>query len=262
MPLSFTPISVKGRWLGSAWTVENEHELAVVIARVAIGQSAVVERILRDTDCIPPDMPSSGVHGARRLLTATSAHSTFHRDGWLFQVISWVAAHLHGLAAEDTMLIRPPHMIHAQKGQDGLVIEYASDDIARVVICEDKATTSPRERFRSEVLPDFNCYETGARDNELIAGVTSVLVRHNIDNADDIATNILWEDQRAYRVAVTVSPNDTSISAQERLFKGYEKSVEGDVNRRRVELMPLASLRPWMNALADRALTIIDKHHV
>ena len=262
MPLSFTPISVTGRWHGSTWTVQNEHELAAVVARVAIGQSTVVERILRDTDCIAPDMPTSGFQGARRLLTVTSEHSTVHRDGWVFQVISWLAAHLQALDAEEKTLIRPPHMIRAQKGQDGLVIEYADDDIARVVICEDKATGSPRDLFRSQVLPDFDQYETGARDNELIAGVTSVLTRHEVDNADNIVANIFWEDQRAYRVAVTVPSAQTSIVAQKRLFAGYEKSVEGDVNRRRVALMPLASLRPWMNALANEALTIIDKHHV
>ena len=207
-------------------------------------------------------MPSSGVEGARRLLTVTSENTIPHRDGWVFQVISWLAAHLQGLDAEEKTLIRPPHMIHAQKGQDGLVIEYADDDIARVVICEDKATGSPRDLIRSQVLPDFDQYETGARDNELIAGVTGLLARHKIENADDIVANILWEDQRAYRVAVTVPPGKTTIAAQKRLFAGYEKSVEGDVNRRRVALMPLASLRPWMSALANEALAIIDKHHV
>ena len=207
-------------------------------------------------------MPSNGAQGARRLLTVTNDHSAFHRDGWVFQVISWVAAHLQGAQAEDKTLIRPPQMIHAQKGQDGLVIEYADDNIARVVICEDKATNSPRERFRTEVLPDFDHYETGARDNELIAGVTSVLGGNNIDNADQIVANILWDDQRAYRVAVTVPPSHTSIPAQKGLFEGFEDSVQGDVNRRRVELMPLSCLRPWLNALADKALAIIDDHDV
>ena len=262
MPLSFTPVSTNKRWHGSTWTVEDEHELATVLARVAIGQSAVVERILHDTGCSVPDMPGGGAQGARNLLTVTSDHSPAHRDGWIFQVISWVAAHLQGEAAEEKTLIRPPHMIHAQKGQDGLVIECSDDDIARVVICEDKATKSPRKQFRGRVLPDFDYYETGARDNELIAGVTSLLAKHEVDNADEILASVLWEDQRAYRVAVTVAANHTSLPAQKRLFKGYEKSVHGDISRRRVELMPLASLRPWMSALADKALTIIDKHDV
>ena len=153
-------------------------------------------------------------------------------------------------------------MIHAQKGQDGLVIEYADDDVARVVICEDKATKDAKKQFQRKVLPDFDHYETGARDHELIAAVTSILVSHNIDNSDGIVARILWEDQRAYRFAVTVPPNRTSASAQKRLFKGYDESVKGDISRRRLELMPLTQLRPWMSALADKAIAIIDNHDV
>ena len=262
MPLSFTPISMKGRWHGFTWTVQDEHELAVVLARVAIGQSEVVERILRDAECLPPDMPGGGAQGARRLLTVTAGHPAAQRDGWIFQVISWVAAHLQGAAAEEKTLVRPPQMIHAEKGQDGLLIEYSDGDIARVVICEDKATKSPRKQFRDKVLPEFDLYETGARDNELIAGVTSILARHEVHDADEAIANILWEDQRAYRVAVTVTANHTLPPAQGRLFKGYEQAVNGHITRRRVELLPLADLRPWMKDLADRALAIIDKHDV
>ena len=258
MPLLLTPISIKERWKGSTWTVEDAHELATVVAYVAVGQSAVVERILKATDCIAPDMPRSGAQGARGLLKATTSHSRVHRDGWMFQVISWVAAHLETLNAHEKSLIRPPQMMHAQKGQDGLVIEYTDDDIARVVICEDKATKSPREQFRSKVLPEFESYEMGERDNELIASVTSLLSQHKIDNADKIVANILWEDQRAYRIALTVPCGSTSDEDQKRIFKGYEQAVTGDVSRRRVELMPLSYVRPWMNDLANEALTIID----
>ena len=262
MPLSFTPIRFGNIWYGSTWVVEDEEELANALVRVAIGQFAVVEKILRDTNCLTPDMPSDGVQGARNLLTVASSKSAAHRDGWIFQVISWIAAHLQAGAAEQRMLIRPPHMIHAQKGQDGLVIEYSDEDIARIVICEDKATKYPRKQFRDSVLPEFINYETGARDHELIASVTSILTRHETDNTDRIVANILWEDQRAYRVAVTVTAKQTSFADRVRLFKGYKESVPGNVERRRVELMPIVDLRSWMNSLADKALAIMDKHYV
>ena len=262
MPLSFTPIGVKQEWLGTTWTVEDEYALAAMLARVAIGQSAIVEKILQDTGCTTPDMATGGIQGARNLLMIRNGRSPAHRDGWVFQVISWITTHLQANAPDKKTMIRPPHMIHAQKGQDGLVIEYSDEDIARVVICEDKATMYPRQQFRDKVLPDFDDYETGARDNELIAGVTSILARHDIENADDIVANILWEDQRAYRVALTVAPNQTSTTAQTGLFEGYVQSVQGDIMRRRVELMPLTCLRPWMNALADKALALIDQHDV
>ena len=164
------------------------------------------------------------------------------------------------------MLIRPPHMIHAEKGQDGLIIEYSDDDIARIIICEDKATKHARKQIREKVFPDLAHYESGSRDNELIAGVISILGNHHVEDADAIVEKILWDEQRAYRIAVTVGANDASPSARprrfERYFRGYADAVRGDVSRRRVELMPLADLRTWMDRLARKALAAIDQRHV
>jgi len=262
MPISFTPISAGLRWHGSTWAVEDEHELAWMLARVAIGQFSIVEKILHETGCAPGGMATSGFEGAKRLLTVPAGSSPAHRDGWMFQVISWIASHLQAHQADQKALIQPPHLIHAQKGQDGLLIEYAEDDIARVVICEDKATDIPGTQIKKRVLPDFAKYETGVRDNELIAAVATILRGHSVDNADQITEDIFWDNKRAYRIAVTVPPNRTTTDAQKRLFKGYRRSVRGSVQRRRVELMPLKNLRPWMKSLANQALAIIGDHDV
>lgn len=260
MPLSFTKITEGKAWWGSTWSVKDEDGLARMIAQVAIGQARVVERILKETGCAASVcIAAAGRQGARNLLRVEHGHSPAHRDGWIFQVISWIASHLQAHEGCDKAFIRPPHMIHAEKGQDGLIIEYSDDDIARVVICEDKATESPRKQIRSRVLPDFRHYETGARDNELIAGVTSILGQNDIKNADALVERILWDEQRAYRVAATVRPNDAAPSERSRLLKGYKKSVCGDVSRRRVELMPLAELREWMDKLANKALSFLEQ---
>lgn len=261
MPLSFTKISARRMWRGSTWTVQDEDELAIMIARVAVGQATVVERILRETGCAASHcIATAGRQGARALLCVDNGSPRAHRDGWMFQIISWIASHLQANAMSNTVLIRPPHMIHADKGQDGLLIEYSGDDIARVVVCEDKATEHPRRQIRAAVLPDLDHYETGQRDNELIAGVTSILGQNGVAAADAIVENILWHEKRAYRVAVTVG--DKHAAQPARLFKGYETSVDGPVSRRRVELMPLADLRAWMDKLAEKALDAIDSRHV
>ena len=262
MPLSFTPIGAGQRWHGSTWTVEDEDELASMLARVATGQAATVERILHETGYAASGMATGGFQGARKLLSVGPGKSSDHRDGWVFQVISWLAAHLQSDTVRQRVLIRPPQMMRTLPGQDGLIIEYSEDDIARVVICEDKATKNPRSEFHAKVLPELDEYETGSRDHELIAGVTSILSRHSVKQADGVAASILWDDQRAYRVAVTVGKSDTTAQAQVRLFRGYDQSVRGDVLRRRVELMPLDNLRPWLQDLANKALATIDKHDV
>ena len=259
MPISFTPISAGADWRGSTWTVNDELQLASMLARVAVGQAAVVEKILQETGCAPPDLATAGLQGARRLLRVRPDEGPAHRDGWIFQVISWMAAHLQSTTTPQRTLIRPPQMMRAQSGQDGLIIEYSDDAIARVVICEDKATKNPRQQFRVGILPELEKYETGSRNHELIASVSTLLKCHGIEQVDHVVANILWDDQRAYRVAMTVSQRQTTIQDRASLFAGYEVAVPGDVLRRRVELMPLADLRPWLQSLAEKALAILDE---
>ena len=262
MPISFTPISANTNWRGSTWTVNDELQLASMLARVAAGQAAVVEKILQETGCAPPDMATAGLQGARHLLTVRPHEGPAHRDGWIFQVISWMAAHLQSRTTPQRTLIRPPQMMRAQSGQDGLIIEYSDDAIARVVICEDKATKNPRQQFRAGILPELEKYETGSRDHELIAGVSAILNCNGIEQVDHVVANILWDDQRAYRVATTVSQGQFTAQNRASLFAGYEEAVPGDVLRRRVELMPLADLRPWLQGLAEKALAILDEQYV
>jgi len=103
-----------------------------LIARGALGQSRAVERILSATNGLPADYPTGGFAGAMAPLTVEEGADPYHRDGWVFQVISWIAAHRE----DDDALIRAPQMSKADKGLDGLMIQFEDGDVARVVICE------------------------------------------------------------------------------------------------------------------------------
>ena len=254
MPISFTSIREANSWYGSTWTIDDEDALAEILARVAIGQSRTVERILHATDASQPGYPTGGFVGARALLTVGKGQDSYHRDGWVFQVISWIAAHRQ----DDDALIRAPQMIKADKGLDGLIIEFSDDDVARVVICEEKATEHARQKVQSAVWPEFEEFETGARDNELIASVTSLLERSADPDPDKTVADILWQDTRAYRVAVTVSDRHSSEPGRRRLFKGFETMVSGSVTRRRAETLHLEDVRDWIESIAMKALAIVD----
>lgn len=254
MPITITPIHQKGCWSGSTWTIADEGQLAELIARVAIGQSRTVERILRATGDLPTSYPRGGFEGARELLTVGIGDSTYHRDGWVFQVIAWIAAHRF----DDQALIRAPQMIKADKGLDGLIIEFDDNGIAHVVICEEKATKNPRKQVKSKVWPEFEQFETGVRDNELIASVTSLLEISRDPDPDGTVADILWSEKRAYRVAVTVGKKHASAKGRKGLFKGYEKSVLGEVTRRRAETLVVENVRKWIHCIAERALAEID----
>ncbi len=254
MPVTITPVCQKDCWTGSTWTIADEDELAELIARVAIGQSRTVERILHATGDLPTSYPKGGFDGARKLLKLKTGEKTYHRDGWVFQVIAWIAAHCF----DDNALIRAPQMIKADKGLDGLLIEFDEDGIAHVVICEEKATRNPRNQVQSKVWPEFEQFETGARDNELVATVTSMLERTDEADPDSTVADILWGEKRAYRVAVTVGDKYASEKGRQRLFKGYEKAVLGSVVRRRAETLVLEDVRNWIDEIAEKALEVID----
>ncbi|MGB5862743.1 MAG: hypothetical protein WBG95_00420 [Sulfitobacter sp.] len=254
MPITITNVDEKDCWAGSTWTVEEKDRLAQLIARVAIGQSRTVERILRATGDVPVGYPTGGFEGARKLLTVGTGDKTYHRDGWVFQVIAWIAAYRFNEEA----LIRSPQMIKADKGLDGLIVEFNEDGIAQVIICEEKATGNPRQQIKSKVWPEFEQFETGARDNELIASVTSLLELSSDPDPDRTVANIFWNEKRAYRVAVTVGAKHASAKGRKRLFKGYENKVIGDVERRRAETLVLEDVREWLEDIAEKAHAAID----
>ena len=234
--------------------VEDENALVELLARVAIGQARVAERILHEDGLVHIHYPMGGYEGARNLLKVGPSGDPAHRDGWMFQVISWIAAHRAGRSG----VIRSPHMRHADKGLDGLLVEFDDMEIARVVISEEKATGNARNMVRDRVWPEFQDFETGRRDAELVDGVSTLLAGVGHPNPDAVVAAILWTEKRAYRVAVTIDDTHASKKGLKALYKGYEGAVSGEIDRRRAEAFPVQDLRPWFESIAVKATAIID----
>ncbi|HCR3550864.1 TPA: hypothetical protein ACKRHO_003340 [Morganella morganii] len=254
MPISFKPIEEKDSWFGAAWSIEDEAKLASIIARVAIGQSRVAEKILKATSYSSVNYPKSGYDAARQLLIVKPGEKPYHRDGWVFQVISWVAAH----KSYKNALIRAPQMIKADKGLDGFLIETDSKGISKAVIFEDKATENPRNKIKNSVLPEFKTFEKGERDNELIASVVSLLERSGCADPDIIVAEILWNEKRAYRIAITVDDTHSTKAGLRNLFKGYDVFVAGDWGKRRGDILHQNNFRNWIDTLSQKAIEIIN----
>lgn len=257
MPISFTPIGQNGFWTGCAWSIDDDKELARLVACVALGQSRYVERILKQTDCADLAPVASAFEGARKLLSVPPGKDPYQRDGWMFQVMSWIAAHLQ----HDGALIRPPHMNHAHKGFDGIhvQVDHNSNNVLSVVICEEKATEHPRRMMSHNVWPEFETLETGKRDNELVAEVTTMLDGAPHIEPDQAVAQILWKEARAFRVSITVGDAYANEAGRELLFRGYDDKVHGDVNRRRAETLHLLNLRLWMTGIAEQALAYLEE---
>lgn len=236
-------------------------DLADRVARLALGQARHVASILAGIDKTPPATRADAAKGAIKLLTVPVGKPPYHRDGWVFQAISWIAAHRGDTGA----VIRAPHMIHAHKGFDGfqLKLEDTGKNVTAVVIFEDKATENPRSKITGDVWKGIRDLEAGGRMNELIPETGGLLEAHqrcfpelDIDSAIE---RIAWEDARHFRVAVTVDTSHDIDDARAALFKGFDEVAPGQAARRQAETMAIPKLRDWMGAFSSKVIQQIEE---
>jgi hypothetical protein len=257
MPLKFLSQDNAPLCHGHDWTVVDEATLIKLLARLVTGYYAHVEAILRDPN-VPLPVASVNSHAELRakLGKPKSNETRYHRDGWIFQMISWVAAHL---TASASVLIAPPQPRQADKGFDGLIVELRDKGkrVEGVVICEDKATEDGRSTISSKVWPELIDFERGARDAELQNEVTALLRGARTDVLNTVE-NIHWKEVRKYRVSVTVSEEEHALGGRPRLFKGFDKKVRGDHTRRQGEYIVVKDVRAWMDKLCELLLAELD----
>ncbi|PWC26465.1 hypothetical protein [Teichococcus aestuarii] len=243
---------------GSEWTVVDQDVLAEQIARIAVGQYRHVARILLGAGASAANVIQAAKKDAVALLSLKPEEKPWHRDGWVFQAISWIAAHSDGSVA-----IRAPHLIKAHKGFDGLKLEFSDTGaVTAVVVFEDKATDNPRDTIRDDVWPGIVRLEQGERSNELSQEVSALLETQlksfpDLD-VDAAVQEIAWKEARRYRVAITVDKSHANAKLRMALFKDFDSHAPGDTSRRLAETMHVSDLRPWMQAFANLVITKIN----
>lgn len=258
MPISLSPFAYPGLCSGNYWAIDDEATLARHIARIALGQARHVESIVAAAGGVPATKTSSGAkRSAIALLTVPSGNDSWHRDGWMFQAMSWIAAR----RAEPDAYIRAPHMILAHKGFDGLSVrlDKTKKKVLAAVVFEDKATDNPRATIRDDVWPEFKALEMGDRENVLTAEVVSILTGIDGCDIDAAIETILWRRTRHFRISITSGESHQDDEGRKRLFKGYDSVVTGPLVRRRAEAVFIPDLRNWMEALAGMAIAYINK---
>ena len=252
MTIILKPFSVGELCDGCSWEVEDVEVLAEQIARVAVGQAEHVAEILAYAGLAEMVTTNEAVEDAVELLTVNGEEDPFHRDGWMFQVMSWLAAH----QSTPGGLIRTPHMILAHKGFDGIQIALDSDSkvVTAVIIFEDKATKNPRSTVREDVWPEFRSIEAGKKQNVLVAEVTSMLKAVPDLDTSSAVQKIIWANAKCYRLSITIENAHATEKGRERLFAGYDEVAPGDRSRRLGETFLIPSLREWMATLAELAI--------
>lgn len=257
MPLTLNGIVVPNLCQGSEWAIADDALLAEYVARIAVGQCRHVARIPASQDASAASVDQAAKADAITLLTVNAGEEPWHRDGWLFQAISWIAAY-----SAEGVAIRAPHLIKAHKGFDGLKLELNDvGAVTPVTIFEDKATDNPRKTIREDVWPGIERLEQGGRTNELTQEISSLLEAQlktlpGLD-VDAAVRQIVWNNVRRYRVAITVDSTHMTEAKRKRLFKGYSEQAPGDITRRGAETLLVPELRPWMHEFAQKVIAVI-----
>ncbi len=262
MAIRLTPIVHGDLCHGYRWEVADRNVLAERVARVALGQFRHVEGILAGLNVRALRTDKEVATDAKRKLEVAANGDPWHRDGWLFQTISWITANQSKAKGS---AIELPHIFHAHKGFDGMQLDISDDGkaITAVVIFEDKATTDPRGVLRDDVWPTIEGFEAGERVSELLHTTTGLLSarQHSFPglNVDEAIDRIVWQEVRQYRVSITTGKTHAADATRERLFDGFADLAKGDVSRRRAETMHFDDLRDWMTSFAVLVGTRIDE---
>ncbi len=242
MPVTINPHTVTLPFGGGHLEIVDRTRLASMVARIVIGQHLHVEMVLRGATSLA-SAPSEAVITAAlaRLKAPHNDAARWHRDGWVFQIISWIAAR----GAGATRTISAPHMQPTRQGFDCLYLSVEPENQC-LTVCEDKATDNPRDVIRDEVFPAFKHLETGARDAELQAELTSLLRQGRTDEeAAALIEAVQWLDRKRYCATVTASSK--ASRTPETLFRDFDTHVPGDRSRRSGNIFAADALRTWMD---------------
>ena len=268
-PLLTETVSIDEECIGDRWTAQDENTLAKLIAIIAMGQAAYAAHILRELLPAAPAFSQADLCQEARIRmtvqgdgkTARVGYPRSHRDGFIFEAISWIAARL---AYGKNVLLKDPHVSATSQGLDGLMIELAGDKskVVMTTIFEDKCTDNPRETFREKVMPAFLDRHKNKRSAELVATASALLRMDGIDDgiAAKLAANVMDRSQRRYRAAFALPKDQDSQAKRQKLFKGYE-ALDGLTQERRVgaSLIIDGNVRDWFDTLAVRAIAYLDE---
>jgi hypothetical protein len=258
MPIHLVPIPKNSLLRGYVWEVKDEDLLACLVGRIYVGRYLHVENVLKKLTQKTPAIGRAAADEAKSKLRLKAGEDPWHRDGLLFQAISWIAAHRAAGVARSVFSL--PHQIRAHKGFDGLQIELDNkQQLTGLVIFEDKATEDPRTTIRQDVWPELEHMHNGGRQTELMQEITALLQRAKVKDPDEVIEAVVWKRIRKFRVSITGRDGHDDEPEFCKLFKGYDHAVPGkDATKRQAEVICLDDLRPWMQRFAKKVMKAID----
>ncbi len=245
MPLEFIPHAVNTTFIGHKAVIIDEDKLVQWVASTLMAKhNHILKIISSSTDGSVTTAKDSVIQSI--IKNILHAENDFHRDGLLFQHISWIFS---VLKKGDKDIFNAPHCRVADKGQDSIAIHFdENNNVVGVSIYEDKATENVKSTIRDKVYPEFKDYEFGNRDSELESEVLAMLEKQfDTDQANSIIESVFWQNIKRYKINVTVNEEDPL-----KIFKGYDDCIPGKLERRTGNTVQIIGLRNWFDQFSQK----------
>ncbi len=240
----------------------DEDRLATLAALVLIGRAKHAEAIIDGAQRTVTLVPTALKEQLRTQLITAPGPLTYHRDGLLFEIISWVVARL---TAQPNELISTPHLKSTQQGLDTLKIAFDPDarQLIRAVVHEQKCTEHARDEFRDRVIAAFHDWRAHKRDNQLVQAVTLLVERFSLSDEEHVRLydRLVQDHPLTFQAALTVSPTPYETARCVTLFSGFA-AVTPDIQDRLGDTFPLSDIRGWFSSFAKRVWLKIEASNV
>lgn len=269
LPLQNKTVPIDATCTGDWWSVQDENQLARLVAIIAMGQAAYAAHILKRLVPAAPAFADDDLRREAKIrLTIQedgkkprTGYPQWQRDGFIFEAISWIAARqTYG----ETALLKDPHVSATSQGLDGLMIKLAADKskIVMTTVFEDKCTDDPRATFTGKVIPALLERHRNKRSAELVASASVLLRMAGIEDgaAAELSAAVLDRNQRSYRAAFALTKEYDDQDARKKLFAGYD-AVDNIPQGHRIGATFIVSgkLREWFKGFSALAISYLDQ---
>lgn len=228
--------------------------------RRRVSKGRVVQNVVRKLTAPraeDADLLRSGTDAEKEAAKKRIRTSIIHRDGLLFQHISWVAARM----ALPNCYMTAPHVRQADKGFDGFIVELdgRGHEIKRIVLCEDKASKSPRSLISSSVWPEIGTILSGDRDDEILADLVTLLKSIPDIDPETAVDEVFWEGVREFRVAVATGEDQRKAGNFLHIIAGFEAVAGGALQSRTAGVLPFDDVRKGLAHLAAEVAAKVEE---
>lgn len=255
MPIIITNIDYSPLVIDYEFEIVDEPLLASQVGELLIGNYLHIIHVINQLSSQAPQTPNAVITNIINKLASTS---TEKRDGWLFQMISWLAlVYKH---SGERFFTQQPHGAPAHHGIDGLAIIFTNKNtIDKIIICEDKFTDNPRNLIQREVWPEFELFEKSHKDHVLVSTFSTILQHLNAGQVfQQIQNDIFNREFRVYRVGINRLETHNDEKGRKRLFADYTKCVSGDLPRRSGSTTFINDHKQWMENFSNLVIAYLN----